>query len=637
MRRVKFYSVNDGASFDNLQTAEGVLNSFNKNKTVEINNVVEYYNIIQYFDHDMYLKSWSDDQLKTYKEHILELWKIIKKYFLTIDNDNFISITKKLYFDYTNDFWFLFNKYQCFKNVDAAKFETILKYKKIYLLEIIQNKETVAYYSNPLLKYFIDNPITVETILSNFEQESYNTKDKIFLPKGFTLEVRDKLVNDYISLEEPNLNFLNLIVNSQNPDFKLSEETKFKALKKSKLLSKKIFNKENATSFGVQLCIALEQQEAVINSYNKEKNTLEYSYGKAYLDQTSDFKSVFYNFHHLFKFLDNQGCINMVRRESEINVLEKTFMRSKNEYLLYNIYVRKNMLSNMQIKLYRKYLEDSSIEIEEVLEYIVKEYFAESYGLKNIQFSSPSKNTKYFERIRVLAPEIESILKQYKAYLENGSIDFELLNFVKAPLFFSNIKSNLQNKYVYGVGDEFPRISNLLFSDQASLAYTEAYKSKYKNFKDLLVNEDVTYDAFHNYQKNALDFLLEKEIITVDVNGYLKINKLTTVVYEYLYYREVISFWHFPSFIRKEILRLEQLNIVEFDNSLFTREELSYLNYNLNSKEFSNGLNLRNKYAHGSNYISEEKQENDYEIIVKILILVLLKINDDLKLSKLYA
>lgn len=192
MRRVKFYSINDGASFDNLQTAEGVLNSFNKNKTVEINNVIEYYNIIQYFDHDMYLKNWSDDQLKTYKEHTPELWKIIKKYFLFIGNDNFVSIFKKLYFEYTHDFWFLFNKYQCFKNVDTAKFETILKYKKIYLSEIIQNKETVAYYSITLLKYFIDNPITVEIILSNFEQESYDTKQKIFLPKGFTLEVTEK-------------------------------------------------------------------------------------------------------------------------------------------------------------------------------------------------------------------------------------------------------------------------------------------------------------------------------------------------------------------------------------------------------------------------------------------------------------
>jgi len=636
MRRVKFYSRYDGATFDNLQTTEVVLNSFNKNKTIEINNVIEYYNIIQYFNNDLYLKSWTNEQLRQYKELIPELWEIIKKYFRAIDNDNLVTIFKKLYFDYTKDFWFLFNKYQCFNNVDTTKFETILNYKKIYLSEIIQNKETVAYYSNILLKYFIDNPITLEIILSNFEQEFSDTKNKIFLPKGFSLELKEKFVNDYILLEEPNLNFLNLIVNSQHPDLKISEEIKFKALKKSELLSNKIFKNGNATSFGVQLSIANDQKEPVINSYNKESNTIEYSYDKSYLDETLDFKSIFYNFNNLFGFLDNQGCISMVRRQSEIDVFENTFMRSKNEYLLYTMFVKKNMRSNMQMKLYRKYLESNSIEIEDVLEYIIKDYFSENYGLKNIHFSPPSKSTKYFEKIRVLAPEIESILKQYKAYLDTGTIDFELLSFVKAPLFFSKIKSKLEIKYVYGVGDDFIRISNLMFSDQASIAYTEVYKSKYKNFKNLLVNEDVTVDSFHDYKKYALDFLLEKEIISVDVDGYLRINKLTTVVYEYLYYREVINFWHFPNFIREEILRLKVQNIVEFDNSLFTKEELSYLNYNLNSKEFSNGLNLRNKYAHGSNYIGEEKQETDYEIILKILILVLLKINDDLKLTKLY-
>src|SRR5690606_23482169 len=276
--------------------------------------------IIQYFNNDLYRKSWTSEQLRQYKELIPELWEIIKKYFRAIDNDNLVTIFKKLYFDYTKDFWFLFNKYQCFNNVDTTKFETILNYKKIYLSEIIQNKETVAYYSNILLKYFIDNPITLEIILYIFEQDFSDIKNKIFLPKGFSLELKEKFVNDYILLEEPNLNFLNLIVNSQHPDLKISEEIKFKALKKSELLSNKIFKNGNATSFGVQLSIANDQKEPVINSYNKESNTIEYSYDKSYLDETLDFKSIFYNFNNLFGFLDNQGCISMVRRQSEIDV-----------------------------------------------------------------------------------------------------------------------------------------------------------------------------------------------------------------------------------------------------------------------------------------------------------------------------
>lgn len=61
-------------------------------------------------------------------------------------------------------------------------------------------------------------------------------------------------------------------------------------------------------------------------------------------------------------------------------------------------------------------------------------------------------------------------------------------------------------------------------------------------------------------------------------------------------------------------------------------EERRYLNYYLNQKEFSNGLDLRNKYLHGTNSSSEDGQNNDYLILLKLIILVIYKIKDDLNL-----
>lgn len=45
-----------------------------------------------------------------------------------------------------------------------------------------------------------------------------------------------------------------------------------------------------------------------------------------------------------------------------------------------------------------------------------------------------------------------------------------------------------------------------------------------------------------------------------------------------------------------------------------------------------NGHDLRNKYLHGSNNSSEKTYESDYIIILRILIIILIKINDDLSL-----
>ena len=54
-----------------------------------------------------------------------------------------------------------------------------------------------------------------------------------------------------------------------------------------------------------------------------------------------------------------------------------------------------------------------------------------------------------------------------------------------------------------------------------------------------------------------------------------------------------------------------------------------YLNYILNKADFSNGLDLRNKYLHGSYTHDEEEQENDYDQMLLVIALVIMKINQE--------
>lgn len=69
-------------------------------------------------------------------------------------------------------------------------------------------------------------------------------------------------------------------------------------------------------------------------------------------------------------------------------------------------------------------------------------------------------------------------------------------------------------------------------------------------------------------------------------------------------------------------------------NTLFTKQEASYFNFYLNKKEFTNGLDLRNKYLHGTNSASKQQHKNEYYILLRLIILVSLKIDDDLTLHK---
>ncbi|MNN70551.1 hypothetical protein D3C81_1864100 [compost metagenome] len=71
-------------------------------------------------------------------------------------------------------------------------------------------------------------------------------------------------------------------------------------------------------------------------------------------------------------------------------------------------------------------------------------------------------------------------------------------------------------------------------------------------------------------------------------------------------------------------------DIVTFDSSLFSKNEQDYFNYYLNKSEFTNGLNLRNDYLHGTNPIDEKQHKIDYFKILKVIVLIVIKINDDL-------
>ena len=66
-----------------------------------------------------------------------------------------------------------------------------------------------------------------------------------------------------------------------------------------------------------------------------------------------------------------------------------------------------------------------------------------------------------------------------------------------------------------------------------------------------------------------------------------------------------------------------------YSNTLFSKPEADYLNYVLNRSEFSNGLDLRNKYIHDTNSLKEEVFYNDYYLLLRILVLIALKIQDE--------
>lgn len=632
LRKVVYYSNDDLINGINLENAEKIIQLFDKNNSFAINDLLELYNIQLYFKNNLRLPTWSDEQYQKYKTIVNGFSEVIKSFFLSIDNSNFTQIFTEINFQYTHNFWELFNKLNVFKKIDSSLISALLASKKYIFQEVLYNQELVSYYSKEIVEHFEKNPETAEIILSHYEEISFSEKKKIYIPKIFSFDKIETLINRYISLSEPNLNYINLIVNSQN--LKLDYKTKFRASKKEREIAKSFFKENNGISYGVEIGISGKQSEPKTLKHDEVNNRLIYTYSGNYLDNTRDFFSIFKNFTFLFEYANFQGCMNLVQRNCEMETMDRIFMRSKGEFLKYIKFNQKELLSNGQFAIYKHYLKNNNVDIDDVISFVVIEILQKVYGIEKLKISLPSKETDFFEKVRILAPELEFLLKQYNAFIEDGEIDFELLRFNSSPIYFSKLKSKVDIKYVYPKGENIYRIKNGLFSTQSSLTYIDPFKNKYSHLYELLLKENVTYDLFEGFQQREIDYLLEKKIIFFDINNCLRVDQIMSLIFSLFHYQEVISFWHFPLEIRNILIEFEKQNEVIFENCLFTREEIRYLNYNLNKKEFSNGLDLRNKYIHGSNSESKDVQENDYNVLLKILILILLKIEDDILLSK---
>ena len=317
-------------------------------------------------------------------------------------------------------------------------------------------------------------------------------------------------------------------------------------------------------------------------------------------------------------------------------------VHSENEYRRGITFNKNEIASHAQIVAYSKIIDGLGKSLENVLQDIFTSTFQKKYNFTaNARLITPSATASSVEKVRLLASEFESLLKQFKLFVNDGEIDSELLEIDSTPSSIKDIPSLNTDKYIYFNEDnkEFIACLNLFFSDQTLLADIEPFVEKnYHNFFDLLVNEEVDFNNYEEDQKTELNQLIEKEFIYLDNNDFIQIANIPRVlILKDLYENEFASLFHYPKALQDEAKQMKTLEMVVFESSLFSKQEQSYFNYYLNKSEFTNGLDMRNSYLQENQANPEDKEKHEYAYFtyLKLLTLVLLKIEDDLLINKL--
>ncbi|PKM39317.1 MAG: hypothetical protein CVV04_11410 [Firmicutes bacterium HGW-Firmicutes-9] len=635
MSGVKFYSTSDLSRGYQLEQLKEIVDNFDQGKiNYNINEILELYNITLFIKANLFLLCWDKEEIAKLQETEPLLTKTIAVFMKSITNTSLSMIYNELEVDYIDDFWSLFCKFKLYQLIDAQAVKMILQKNQTHFRFFLSNKMLVDYYDQITKELILADERNAELLLDKFAVQGAVKKVFLNFPACFSENEREELIGHYIQSAEANLNYLRIIIDTlSNSGLVLSNKTRLAARKRVESETKKFFEKTEGMKYGASVCFDEDCDPEPSIRYNK--GIIESTYNTKWIESNLDFSTLLNNFIYLFGFVDNQMRITLVSKQTQLGLFERYLtMRPKYAYSTGISFNQIGALSDLQIIGYYRLLKKNNIRIETIIEWFFLVYLNDEFQIKDFHVRMPSENSTFLEKCRIILPEIESILKQYKMYTDENAIDHELLQMSSDHLFFKDIKSVIPTKYIYPRGDEFNEITFCFFSDQSGLSYIDKTKSKYRTLFDLLKNEEVQLDDFQRYQQISLKKLLDKAYLAFDRKGKIQFsNPKVIYLLKELYNNEVLSYWRFPNDFRTIIDELMEKGLVEAKSTLLSKSEEAYFNYHLNKSEFSNSLDLRNKYSHGtqpSDETSEKIHERNYFIFLKLLILLIIKINDDL-------
>ena len=623
---IKYYGKNDMSIGWALEDSEEKLQAFSSESTVEnVNEAIELFNIAQLLDTEVRLRKWDEDTYNEYKAKSPLLMKLCAKFFSKINNDSFMEIEECVCISYLEDFWTLVEKFKVYERISKDTFKRFMEDSNPTLWVILKHKRIVDFFGRELSDVLRVSEQTPELIAHNFLEAG--EKIRYYFPKELLPSEYEGILKKYVESENPNPNYLHLImIHNSTKECPISDKLKLSAKK----AYHKYWENNQASGTGIGYGVELSFGDVPdVVSYEKDGYTIKYTYDIKWLEENLDYPTILNNFKFLFEYFDMFWRCTFVAVESEMGVFEKDIgLKGKKEYIKGTSFNMCNMTSTLQMNAYYNFLQKNNISLELVIKWFFEVYLKEEFGAGGFVYNPSKNDASWLDKCRNIASEMDGVLKQYRMYVEDGQIDRELLEMSSEHIVLSMVPSFLENKYAYAESTDIHHQMHLLFSDQSTITYTEKTKSSYNSFCLLIMSEEMRRSDFFEYQLPAIDWLIEKNVVYVDDNEVLRLNRKYIVILADMYKHDVACVQYYGKY--KTILtEMKDSNDIRMESTLFSVPETNYLNYMLNRSEYSNGKDLRNKYIHSTYPMEEDVQMQDYMDLLKIMIIIIVKVNEE--------
>lgn len=642
MERVLCVSPNDLAFGHNLSLAEKTIQRIEKEGTpTDLVGVLELWHIRKILGYGCKKVSWSDDYYQSLKSKVEHYNSIIAIYFDRLNPTDIVSLYLSLDYSYRKSFWTIIDEFKKYSLIDSTILKKIIASNINDFFEILRVKNIVEKHKSTIKDVLLSSNFGAIVLIRKYIN-TYITNDgkDLFLPSNLSLSDKELIVNNYLDSPSANINHVRLLSQAkESAQFKLSPKTKKKIQQVEKKLTELLFNNNKTNRIHSSETIEFVNDESAepcsIRIQNKFNYTI--SYSVPFIKKCSSIDRII-NFISLFGWINMKSMIELINKRDEYDGIE-AFICDKSEYSYpnYSSFERKNRRAIYLLLAYSSVLKSIDSSIEKDLKYYYEVRFKEIYGFIGLDLRFPNETYSWLDRCSIQFTQLESITRQYNVFVKEGSVDKDLLPFYSSAS-YDECPSKLRKRYLELDKDneDINRILNSLFNVNIGLGFTEQYKDKvYDNLYALITNESVNYEYCEYFQKDIVDLLIHNKILGVDEKNIIFIvNKSYLEVLYDLWCYEAVSYWSYKEEVRCFLDSMIDKQWLKIDSHLLSKPERDYFSYYLDNKHFTNGLELRNKFAHGNEHSdNEEEYKKAYYSFLMLQILLILKIEYDLYLD----
>lgn len=633
--RAKYFSSNDyayGVGIERIETIE--VQDFS---AISINDAIEFHQINKYLSDGCRLKRWSEEDYKMYQEKSKKLFGLTARFFKALNDSTIVREYQMIEHQYVDVFWELFEHFTLFDKISSDVFEKIQESENFLLSIVLEKKRIVGKYGIAIKKHILEHLQYAELIIRFSEQDDYVTdQTKIHLPSELSgTEIVDFL-DRYLDSDVVNTNYVNSI-------FYMQETPRIPVTLELRLKAKRRYNTEvakqakNGFSYETKFGVRISKSQKTEKMYEQEGNAHIVSLSHEYLLYTLDYPSILNNFIYMLEYVDVQMRSNHANTSSKGTVLERAFgSKLKRHYKQYHGMEAIRILAKLELQSYYTFLSENGVRLEDVLNWFYSEYVHNEFGCPKMRVKFPSAQSTPHQKCSDICTTIENVMKQFALFAKKHEIDFELLSLMKGSQKINQIPSLVKGKYVYGKGTEYNSFTHMLFSNQSMMSFVERiYKQKpqLNTLYDLLSNEKVYFSEYNEGHQQSILYLSSYDLIRIADDGQICFGDRDKIfILKDLYNHDVISRWWYPKSLQHIFDEWLEQGLLREGNTLFSEPESDYLCYLLNHEKFTNGPDIRNKYLHGNQQIIENDDEHlsNYNILLQVMILLTIKINDEL-------